>query len=296
MAVEELNRYTETLKADFPNLPIEKVDFIGQGWDHVAVEVNGSIIFRLPRGVYNQEHLQKSVRYETQILKHLRGKLPVAIPDPQFIAPGEKYFGYPKLPGKLLNEILSDFTPQDIMQAQKDWVAIAVGIHQGVPLELARGLEIPEFDSQWFIDNAKKLFSLPDIKQPILDFAKRVITRAEAIDTSKHLSFIHNDLHFLNLLANPATKRITGLIDWTALTIGPLEKEFSIWEWGHDNQLADVAGLYEVRTSIKIDQRAAKTWRHLEELSDWVEQLEKNESSGAFDSLDHIQRWIEEEN
>src|SRR6185369_12525762 len=108
-----------------------------------------------------------------------------------------------------------------------------------------------------------------------------------AVDLSKQrLSFIHDDLHFLNLLADPNTHKIIGVLDWSGL-VGPLNREFSVWEWGHNDDLEKVAKLYEQKTGISIDVRQARLWKHLEEISDLVEQSEAGDEAGVQESLGH---------
>lgn len=292
-ALIDTGQYAQRIQADYPDLTIKDVEVIGTGWDHVALEVNSSTIFRIPRGVYNVDKLSRSVVSETAVLRHLRGKLPVAIPDPVYIAPGNAYFGYPKLPGQKLIDLWSGFNEQDKANLWDDWVDIAIAIHQGIALDMARKLGVAVFSGT--VGNAPKIFGLDNVDDAVLDFAKRTIEAAEVVDMhSQPLIFIHNDLQFHNLLADPATKRVTGVIDWTDACIAPIEREFSMWEWTHDNQLQEVSARYEEKTGIKIDQQQAKMWRHLEEINDFVEQTESGESAGAAESLGHIKQWVSE--
>lgn len=287
------NNYHERLRSDFPEIQINKVEVIGTGWDHVALDVNESLIFRIPRGVYNTEKLSKSVVYETAVLKHLQGKLPVPIPNPLYIAPNNSYFGYPKLKGVKLIDLWEEFTGKDKANLWEDWVAIAAAIHQGVTLEMAQKLGVSVFSGS--VANAPKILTIDDIDEKVLAFAERTIKVAEAVNMQSLPSiFIHNDLQFHNLLADPASKRITGVIDWTDACIAPIEREFSMWEWTHDNQLERVAGLYQEKTGIKINLQQARMWRHLEEINDFVEQSESGEIKGAEESLGHIRQWITE--
>lgn len=285
--------YQVRLQSDFPDLDIANVKVLGEGWDHTALEVNNSLVFRIPRGVYNVEKQSKSVVYEIEVLRHLQNQLPVAIPNPIYVAPGNAYFGYPKLPGRKLVDLWPEFSERDKANLWEDWVNIAVAIHQGVPLNMARRLGVAVFSGS--VGNAPGILELEDLDDEVRNFAKRTIEAAQAVDMqSQPAIFIHNDLQFHNLLADPVTKRITGVIDWTDVCIAPVEREFSIWEWTHDSQLQEVSAHYEAKTGIKFDQKQARMWRHLEEINDYVEQLESGEAKGAQESLRHVKQWIEE--
>jgi len=285
--------FAEKIKSDFPELQVNNVKVIATGWDHVAIEVNNSIIFRIPRGEYNIEKLSKSVIYETSILKLLQGKLPVDIPNPIYIAPGNEYFGYPKLAGVKLMDVNDDLSEDDRKHIREDWVNIASAIHGNVSAEVARNLGVPEFSGS--IGKARYIGNIENVGNDVIDFADKVIKAAEMLKIDKSsMAVIHNDLQWFNLLVDSTTKRICGVIDWTDICIAPIEKDFSIWVWGHDDQLEQVAGLYEQKTGIKIDQDQAKMWRHLEEINDFIDQKENGDEKGAEQSLDHIRRWIAE--
>ena len=285
----DTNKYTHQLQTDFPDLDIQKVELIGQGWHHDALEVNDSIIFRVPRGIHEQSD---SVGYETAVLKHFQGLLPVEIPNPTFIAPEQAYFGYPKLQGEPLIKFNDDLSEQNKANVREDWVDSAIVIHQSLSVDTARSFGVPEFEVT--ISDAQEIFSLGGIDKDVSDFAKQTIETISAIDlSSQHMSFIHNDIQFHNLLIDPVSKRITGLIDWTDVCIAPIAREFSAWEWLHDNQIQQVVELYEEKTGVKVDVQQARAWKYLEELCDLVEYVKTNDADEARQSLDHIRRWIE---
>lgn len=280
--------YTQQLQTDFPELKIENVEVIGTGWHHVALDVNDTMIFRVPRGIHEQSD---SVGYETAILKHFRGLLPVDIPNPTFIAPGKAYFGYPKLLGQPLINFYSDFSEQDKDHLREDWVNIAAVIHRGISVDEARKLKVPEFEVT--IDDAKILFELDGLDKDVLDFARQTIDYIAAIDmTKENLALIHNDIQFHNLIVDPSMRRVTGLIDWTDVCVAPIAREFSAWEWNHDNQLEQVIGLYEKKTGTKVDIKQAKKWKHLEELCDLAEHINTDDDDEVKQSLDHIKKWM----
>jgi len=282
------DKYVQQLKTDFPSLDIQKIEIIGQGWHHDAIEVNDSIIFRVPRGIHEQSD---SVGYETAVLKHFQGLLPVEIPNPTFMAPNQAYFGYPKLQGEPLINYYSVFSEQDKARLREDWVNIAGVIHEGLSFDEARRLNVPEFEVS--IADAEGIFSIDGIDKDVLDFAKQTIETISAIDlNSQNMSFIHNDIQFHNLLIDPQTRRVTGLIDWTDVCVAPIAREFSAWEWLHDEQLRQVVALYEEKKGIKIDFQQAKIWKYLEELSDFVEHKKTGDQNEAEQSLNHIKQWM----
>jgi aminoglycoside phosphotransferase (APT) family kinase protein len=100
-------------------------------------------------------------------------------------------------------------------------------------------------------------------------------------------------LQFHNLLADPKSKRLSGIIDWTDACIAPIAREFAIGELMQNDRLRKATELYEKKTGIRIDREQALMWRAIEELTDYVEELENNELSEAAETLDRIKYLID---
>jgi aminoglycoside phosphotransferase (APT) family kinase protein len=287
----ELKTIRQRLVADFPEIQVGTVARIGSGWHHVALEVNGNIIFRLPRGAHVKD-LSGTMAYETAVLHKLGDKLPVAIPSPEYIAPGNAYFGYPKLAGKILSDVIQDFDEKDWRQLMEDWTDVAAAIHAALSVDEARKLGVPDFEGP---DTAMvtKLFGLHGIDLEVLDLARETVVYFAALDMKRqHHVFAHNDLQFQNMLIDPATKRLSGLIDWTDICVAPVAHEFATGEWLERNLLDKLAAAYRRKTGVRVDTVQARMWRALEELSDYVEETESGETDEAAQTMERIRRLI----
>lgn len=291
--VSSIASYRDRLHADFPDLAIESVTVLGTGWDHIAVEVNNSLIFRLPRDAADEEASLR-VRREVSVLRLMSGALPVTVPEVQFVAPNHTYFGYTRLPGVLLADIVPRFTKEDMDNLKRDWVTIALGIHRAISVDAADAAGIPRLDTREIIENARRVYEIGNFDSSLRQFADQTLEDALSLGTREPLSFIHNDLHFFNAVADPESKRITGIIDWSDCCIASLARELSIWEWIHDDSLQQVATLYEECSGTKVNVREARTWKHVEEIADFVEQTENGDHTGAAKSLLHLQQWRRE--
>lgn len=93
----------EVLEGDFPELRVESVDRLGEGWDRVAFLVNGALVFRLPWHLLEPDAQAEAAiptaRAEVSLLRALTGRLPVAAPEPIFVDAEGRYFGY-RLPAR----------------------------------------------------------------------------------------------------------------------------------------------------------------------------------------------------
>lgn len=286
---DKINSYKTKLQKDFPELDINSVKIIGSGWHHDAVEVNGALVFRIPRGVHE---IDSTVDNEVSILRHLRGKLSVDIPDPLYVSPENEYFGYPKVEGVLLRDLVKGFNDDDWQLLKNDWVDIASSIHANVTIEKAREIDMPNFIEPG-PSVAERIFDLESVEEDVLTFARKIIKESKSLDIENlHYVLIHNDLQFHNIIADPKTKLISGLIDWTDACIGPLAREFAIAEWMKPGLLEEVAELYESKTGFKVDCDEARMWRSLEELGDYVESTEAGDLDDAKETLDRIRNMM----
>lgn len=75
----DLNMIRTLITADFPDLQIEKIILIENGWDNMVVEINGDLIFRFPKDE------EADFEVEVKVLGALKGKISVRIPEVGFL-------------------------------------------------------------------------------------------------------------------------------------------------------------------------------------------------------------------
>lgn len=298
MTEEKLEEYKNKLTTDFPNLQINSVKFIGSGWHHDAVEVNGDIVFRIPRFDHASDNTDESVGYETAILKLLRGKLKVAIPDPLYIAKDMSYFGYPKLEGELLADKWDTLSKEEKDRIIEQWVDIIIDIHKTIDLKTAQDLYVPLFTdpADPLNETAYKIHEVKGLDPVVYEFADKVLALNDGIGKNPvQDTLIHNDLHLFNMLVDPDTHELTGVIDWTDVCIGPLEREFCCWEWEKGDTLEKSIQLYQEKTGNKVSLEQARFWKHIETITDIVEAAESNDQKKIDESVDIIKYWVANE-
>lgn len=93
------------ISEQFPDLGAAPVTELATGWDNTAFVVGGQWLFRFPR----RQVAVPGVRREIEVLPRLAPRLPLPIPDPEFVGrPSERYpwpfFGARLLPGAELAE------------------------------------------------------------------------------------------------------------------------------------------------------------------------------------------------
>lgn len=96
----------ELIRSLFPDLTVGKTSVLGEGWDSIAIEVNDSLVVRIPKRPLVAQQMAKEVR----VLEAIRPYLSVQVPQIEWISRGHggiavSAMGYRKLVGTPLCEI-----------------------------------------------------------------------------------------------------------------------------------------------------------------------------------------------
>lgn len=86
------------IQHDHPSFSGRSARWLEHGWDNRVLEVDGDYIFRFPRSETFPSEL------ELEVLRRLRGRVPVAIPEPEYQGRTPRYMGYRKLDGAHFSE------------------------------------------------------------------------------------------------------------------------------------------------------------------------------------------------
>ena len=201
------------LLGQFPELSLESLHPLAEGWDNAVWVVDDRFAFRFPR----RQVAIPGVELELGLLPKLAPLLPLPIPDPIFHGrPAEGYpwpfFGSELLPGRETCEAelddearleialqlasflraLHDLDPDERLPADANFRA---DMTRRVPM--ARE-QLGELDSLGVWRAA------PDVE--------RILETAERLPPAELPAVVHGDLHFRHVLVQ--ARRVTGVIDW----------------------------------------------------------------------------------
>lgn len=221
MAVE--GSFGRCIEVCFPQVQVRSVVVMGEGWDSVAVLVNGSLVFRFPK----RSDVEAQYVREARLLPALAAVLPLPIPDVRFFWPGDATFprcflGYELIVGVPgCSSVLGDRA--GLLARQ---LAGFLSALHGFPIERACALGVPWCDAAgWRMRYVCLYQDVCAFVFPLLSVSEREAMAAlwEGFLSDDGLflfqpSLVHQDLTGDHILVGAAG--VCGVIDWGDVAIG----------------------------------------------------------------------------
>lgn len=221
------------LRVAFPELSIEQYTYVGEGWDSVALLVNGEDIFRFakrPDVAIRQER-------EATLLPMLADRLPLAVPrytyvwaDPAW--PGKRIVGYRVIAGE---QLLPDRARPEHRAEQAAQLGKFVSALHAVPVEEARRHGALGGDAE--SRRQAYLGFYEHVRADMLPLFDARTREAIAAFWTDYLqddacfaftpALVHRDLNTEHVLYDPATGALTGVIDWGDASIDDPALDFA---------------------------------------------------------------------
>jgi aminoglycoside 2''-phosphotransferase len=251
------------IQSCFPDLDVQSICYLSEGWSSTVWEVNGSHVFRFPK----RSAVDSGLRKEIRLLPGLGRALSLPVPQFDFIWQGGPEYegvfaGYPKLPGAPLvpphatwQEALADDGAvqsrakdggRQLRPRTQDGEAVQIAgparqlgeflasLHS-FPVSQAIALGIMSGDSAGWREEYRALYgTLQQRILPLLDEAtgdKLSRVWSEFVDEPANFQFrpvlIHRDLCAEHILFDPEQGCISGILDWEDAAIGDPAFDFA---------------------------------------------------------------------
>ncbi len=211
------------LRSQFPALA-GPVRIVANGWDNVIARLGPDLCVRLPRRALSAPLVQ----HEADWLPQLAEGLPVDVP--RAVAVGEPGFGYPwtwLVCPWFDGGPLTDLAVADRGEVAAQLGAFVAALHRpapdGAPQSPWRGIPLTELEPRV----VERLDRVPPADAALLAGVWRRC--ADASPYSGPPSWLHGDLHPLNVLARPGpTPTLRAVIDWGDLCRGDPAADLAI--------------------------------------------------------------------
>jgi aminoglycoside phosphotransferase (APT) family kinase protein len=201
------------LLGQFPELPLESLHPLAEGWDNAVWVVDERYAFRFPR----RQIAIRGVELELALLPKLAPLLPLPITDPIFHGrPAEGYpwpfFGSELLRGReTCDEELDD---QARLEVALQLAGFLRRLHDLEPDERLPADADSRADMTRRVPMARE--QLGELGRlgvwPSPPEVERILESAEQLAPAELPAIVHGDLHFRHVLVQ--ARRVTGVIDW----------------------------------------------------------------------------------
>jgi aminoglycoside phosphotransferase (APT) family kinase protein len=225
----------EIIRRQFPDVSITSVSYLGEGCDSSAFDVNAQWVFRFPK----RGDVEEQLLLEFRVLPLLASHSPIPLPafcfhgHPSAVFP-RHFGGYPKLPGISGIQLDPETTP---FAELAPVLAQFLSCLHAFPVQAAAGVGVPHGEVMSFIEEVRadafddfELLNKVAPTSPLEEWQAYLKTGPSAARVLSEPVVVHNDLGREHILCDLPTRGLTGIIDWSDITIS--------------DRLVDMAGLF----------------------------------------------------
>lgn len=210
--------YAVLIADQFPELNMQSIESLGEGYRNYAILVNGEWVFRFPKSQQGADELNK----EIQLLPLLASHVKVGIPEFEYIgtqSDGRPFAGYRKVQGEILGEAgiasISEHASHRLAAELADFMnalnafPVEMAIQAGVPVRnLANEIHL--------LKGAVEKQAFPHLKPSLRNYLnKRFQSFLEEPAYTRYTpALIHADLSPDHFLTDAHQTALTGIIDF----------------------------------------------------------------------------------
>lgn len=180
-------------------------------------------MFRLAKTKHSQEHMET----EIHLLNYLASRIHVCqIPKIEFNFSKDYCFGYKKINGNpLTKELYETLSPQQKENLAGQLAEFLIELHASMPASIGSDMRLENTD--WPL-SANTLADKLKLNNEAINPAQFSLFLADyrQLETESPALVVHNDLHGDNILIDTDTKKLAGIIDFSATAIGNAYHEF----------------------------------------------------------------------
>jgi len=217
----------------FPQLQVSRSKQIVTGWENFVLEVNREYVFRFPKYGETEKRLRNEIAFLPALSRHLSTQ----VPDYEFVWKGGRKYrgwfgGYHKIRGVTVQSL--PFRKEWKRPLASQIASFLKELHK-VRFEAHRLKNMPMYSlKEWFRSIRVQHRKVRRIVYPLLDSKLRARSEefwqsllSQFRDANFKPTFIHGDLVTENILFDPASVRLTGILDWGYMQISDPAVEFA---------------------------------------------------------------------
>ncbi len=225
--MDKLAAYLQDIKEVYPDLAITHVElYTGGGQFNDILIANQDLIFRFPRSL----EIAQEYPLKIKLLACLADQLPLPIPDPIFTSPAgaawkHTFMGYRRIPGEpFYPQALDSLVDPAAHRAVANQIAGFLKALHAIPIDkLPSDLPLVDGAQEWAdlyqgIKESLIPHMRPDARHEVARHFEDYLARAGCFAFTPALR--HGDFGGSNILYDPDSSRISGVIDFESLGLG----------------------------------------------------------------------------
>jgi aminoglycoside phosphotransferase (APT) family kinase protein len=203
--------YKAVIHKGYPDLEVESISKLGEGWNNTALEVNGNLIFRFAK----DDETKNGLRKETELLPIIGRGSPLPVPEPIYFNETDGYMGYRKLEGEPLLSQHASFRLAEWPEFAQTIGRFLSAINS-ISRDSVSRLVDEELDPlESWLDTAEEGLAKVRYLIPSVHMQSIEAFLLERAPSGNFVPvFAHNDLGIEHILVNIRTRNVTGVIDW----------------------------------------------------------------------------------
>lgn len=233
----------QAVQTHIPIIRESEIRFLYHG-THNVYDVKDEYIFRFPGTIFSCEERKQLVQRETTLLRALKPHLSVRIPDPKFVdaASENPHMGYRKLPGASLHRFFDNTSVEKKRHLGETLGHFLGQLHDLNLDELTEGEIESSFspggdrdDHRCFFERIQKEV-YPNLSESQKEWTE--ILFHDFLDCDENFDYdpglVHCDFDTTNILVNPSTLEVTGIIDFEETRMYDPAADFLFQDEGED--------------------------------------------------------------
>ncbi len=211
----------DIIRSIFPQIEHPRIQFLYHGTYNVYL-VEDQYIFRFPSIYHPPKRRREYVRREVKLLKLLKSHLSTPIPEPEFVdfTLDTPFMGYQMIPGDRFSKLYLNASPEQL-RGLGEQIGHSVGEFHSIKESVLNG-EAGSFTPKTYRSEQSAIFDrVQNEVYPQLSTNQREWTESifnDFLEPDENFEFepliTHCDLYTTNILVDPATLSLTGIIDF----------------------------------------------------------------------------------
>ncbi len=226
--------FLRRIREEFPEVTWTSHRFLTHGWDHAVLILDEALVFRAPK----TEAYRRALANEARLLRHLRPRVEVGIPDYVYESADGSFAGYPLLAGRELDvATFGRLSEAEREQIAEQLATFLTAVHE-TPRPVAREFGVSEQDPRKDYEDLRcdtEALVLPRLAPREVQVVGAFLAELAAdLQSTPPTCLVHGDLSGAHILWDAENQQV-NVIDFSDRSIGDPALDFDgLMGYGRD--------------------------------------------------------------